>query len=188
MKMKTEEKKKKSQEILIFLDMDDVITEWQSYADKTSPDIPQKDLIEHYHSFDEEWWASIPPCDGARDFYDALCALAPVRFLTGIKLNTGVYGGKARWIMNFIPEKGAEILRALMPMSSTDKHLLAKSGRILIDDRLVNIQAWQAAGGIGIHHTGDHADSLRRVNQAIRKFKEQEQCSKPNKRQKKYCP
>jgi hypothetical protein len=35
---------------------------------------------------------------------------------------------------------------------SKDKHQHCRPGDILIDDRSSNIEEWQAAGGIAIHH------------------------------------
>ncbi|MDD9900149.1 MAG: hypothetical protein OXT65_04150 [Alphaproteobacteria bacterium] len=154
-------------QVLIFLDMDDVLTRWTDYAEKTIGHVPPEKRQEHYHTLGEDWWASIPAFDGARDFYDSLSARGPVRFLTGVKLEPGVYSGKARWIMNFIPEKGREILRSFMPVSSRDKQLLAGPGRILVDDRVKNIEEWRKAGGIGILHTGNYAESISKVDDAI---------------------
>jgi hypothetical protein len=49
---------------------------------------------------------------------------------------------------------------------SKDKHKHAEPGDILIDDRLDNIEQWIAAGGIGIHHTGNVEQTIRLLHEA----------------------
>ncbi|MBU6475099.1 MAG: hypothetical protein KGQ70_03960, partial [Alphaproteobacteria bacterium] len=38
---------------------------------------------------------------------------------------------------------------------------------ILIDDSEKNIKEWEEAGGIGIHHKGDFAETLEELRKAI---------------------
>ena len=58
-------------------------------------------------------------------------------------------------------------LNDLIICRAMDKHLLARPNHILIDDRQKNVDEWNAAGGIGILHTGDYADTMARVQKAI---------------------
>ena len=46
---------------------------------------------------------------------------------------------------------------------SKDKHLHAKPGDILIDDRASNIREWMEAGGVAILHRGDLDSTLREL-------------------------
>ncbi len=117
----------------------------------------------------------MPPYQGAKDFYDAGCALGDTKFLTGPALNAVCYEGKADWTKVFVPERanatpGNSILEDLIICRSEEKFLLAEPNRILVDDRLENIRMWEAAGGIGIHHDGDYADTLKRLNEAVKKI------------------
>ncbi len=158
-------------EIIIYLDMDGVFTRWEDYADAAAKaqGIPADKLSDFYHTLDEDWWATIPAYDGARAFYDSVKAIGPsrVKFLTGVKLNPGCFSGKAIWLQNFIPERGLSIMRDYLPCSSGDKDLQSQPGRILVDDRIENITAWEKKGGTGIHHKGDYADTLRRLQEAV---------------------
>ncbi|MBU6476207.1 MAG: hypothetical protein KGL10_02990 [Alphaproteobacteria bacterium] len=150
---------------LIFFDMDGVVADFLGHAareNKVGPDGNCK-----FDEMDEAWWAGIPAFPGARDFYDAACALARTRFLSGPALNPECFSGKALWVMDFVPERGKSILGDLVICRSESKCLLAAPNRILIDDNDLNIAEWAAAGGIGIQHKGDYAETLKELKTAI---------------------
>ena len=67
----------------------------------------------------------------------------------------------------FRPDRGRFALLDLLICRARDKHLLARPNCILVDDREKNVKEWVAAGGIGIHHKGDFAETLRQVKEAI---------------------
>ncbi|MBU6475626.1 MAG: hypothetical protein KGQ70_06645 [Alphaproteobacteria bacterium] len=109
----------------------------------------------------------MPPCDGAKEFYDAACKLGPVKFLTAPVLSEGCFSGKAAWVQSFVPERGREALKDLIICPGADKYFIAAPGRILIDDREKNVREWSAAGGISIHHKGDFAETLEALRKAV---------------------
>ena len=152
----------------IFLDLDGVLTDFERHCDETgyrrpdgSPDYERMNC--------NKWFGNMCAYDGARAFYDDLCRIARVRFLTAPITHPECFGGKAEWIKSFVPEKGGFVLKDLMIVASQDKYLIAKPGRILIDDRLKNVTAWRAAGGQAVHHTGDYAQTLLAVRNIIAK-------------------
>ncbi len=150
---------------LIFFDMDGVVADFAGHAvreNKIGPDGNFKS-----DEMDEAWWVGIPAFQGARAFFDAASELARTRFLSGPALNPGCFSGKARWVMNFVPERGKAILGDLIICRSENKCLLARPNRILVDDSALNIKEWQAAGGIGILHKGDYAETLKQLKDAI---------------------
>lgn len=151
----------------IFLDLDGVLTNFDAHA-KDKGKLDAKGGLK-YDDLDFEWWSTMPAFDGTREFYDECCKKAPTRFLTAPMLSEDCFGGKASWIRNFIPEKWRFPLLDLIICPSSDKHFLARPEHILVDDRIKNIQEWEAAGGVGIHHTGDYADTLRRIDEAMLK-------------------
>lgn len=118
---------------------------------------------------DYNWWVTMPAYAGAKAFYDVARKLGTVKFLTGPTLSEECFSGKARWVQTFVPERGKYALEDLIICPAADKQYLAASGRILIDDRIGNIQRWQAAGGIGIHHAGDFNVTLQVLRNAIPK-------------------
>lgn len=160
--------RKDAPKIEIFLDMDGVISDFDTHCSDTgyrrtdgSPDYNRMNTV--------EWYSNMAVFDGAREFYDRLQDRGHVRFLTAPIKFPECFSGKAEWIKKFVPERGRMILGDLMIVASKDKRLIAKPGRVLIDDSENNIREWTQAGGIGILHTGDYADTLKRLDAAISK-------------------
>lgn len=152
--------------ISFFLDIDGVIADMQGHLDNT-PEL-HKDGKVLWNEMGHEFTSTIPVIDGARDFFFSLKDMGDVRFLTSPSLIDGNYSGKAKWVSeSFLPEYGRDALRILMIVRKNDKHLLATPNRVLIDDTLSNVQDWQKAGGIGIHHTGDFEQTLQKVKDSV---------------------
>lgn len=147
-------------DIVIFLDMDGVISDFDTHAQDKYNDAGKF----KYEEMDFEWWSSMPVFDKARDFYETLKQKAEVNFLTGPMLSAGSFGGKAKWVESFI-NKWA--LGSLIVCPKTKKHFLAGPDRILIDDNAQNIKDWEAAGGVGIHHQGDYQQTLQKLDAVI---------------------
>lgn len=66
---------------------------------------------------------------------------------------------KQDWIMNHFPQHKFKFKSST---SSSLKHEFAKVGDILIDDHVLNIRDWEAAGGHGIRHI-NAAETLHRL-------------------------
>ena len=82
--------------IHIFFDLDGVLADFELHLqqeNKTTADGKPK-----WDALDYEWWSTMPACDGAREFYDAVKKLGIVKFLTGPSLDEECYSGKARWV------------------------------------------------------------------------------------------
>lgn len=151
--------------VVIFLDLDGVIADFEKHAHDHGKMKPSG--TPDWDSLDREWWTTIPMFKGAKDFCRELKKAAPVKFLTAPTLSPDCFGGKAEWIKNNF---GKWALRDLIICSGDDKELLAGPGRILIDDRLKNVMAWQQAGGIGILHQGDFERTLARTKDVLCNF------------------
>lgn len=147
-------------EIIIFLDMDGVIADFESHAHAMNKFNADGSL--NRDALDYAWWSTIPIFDGAQEFYAELKALSTVKFLTGPMIMSDSHHGKADWIINFSPE-GKWGLKDLIICPASNKHYLASPTRLLIDDMPKNIKAWEAAGGVAILHTGDFAKTLEQV-------------------------
>lgn len=157
-------------DIRIFLDLDGVIADFDSHT--KAHDKRWTNGWIKYKELDTAWWVSMPSFDGAKDFYDQLVLRAPTKFLTASPPTSGSdpYSAKATWVMNFA-ERDHHALKDLILCSRADKCLMAGPKRILIDDKAENIAEWVAAGGIGIHHKGNFADTLRRLDVELAKLK-----------------
>ena len=67
-----------------------------------------------------------------------------------------------------LPERGRFALLDLIICRGSDKSYLARSNHILVDDREKNIREWEAAGGIGIHHTGNFKETMEKLQAAVK--------------------
>lgn len=156
----------------IFLDIDGVIADFEDHLD-TQGKRDENGRIK-WDELDQQWFSTIPVYEGAQQFHKDLSSLGTVRFLTAPTLSVGCFAGKAQWVSeSFLPKKGKYALSSLMIMAKKDKQLVARPDRILVDDTKANIDSWIEAGGIGIHHTGDYAQTLQAVKDAINGIGEQ---------------
>lgn len=159
--------KKDEIEFEFFSDLDGVLTNFDKHA-KDQKKYDDKDKLV-WEALDYDWWRTMPAYDGAKDFYKELRGRGRTRMLTAPILNAGCFRGKADWVKDF---RGSRFgLLDLVICRAEDKNLLARPNHILVDDRQKNIDQWVAAGGIGILHTGDYADTLKRVDEAMEDFR-----------------
>ncbi len=160
---------KPAPEFQFFVDMDGVLSDFDSHAKAEGKFTPDGKTL--WDALDLKWWKTMPAYDGAREFFNGLKSMGPVRQLTAPILNADCFRGKAEWTINFRPEGGRFSLLDLIICRAADKNLLARSNHILVDDRQKNIDEWGHAGGIGILHKGDFADTRRRVDEAMAAYR-----------------
>lgn len=92
----------------------------------------------------ERFWTKIEPLPWCITFYDRLFEYADnVIILSSPSEHPGCYSGKYSWIRKVLGPKAK-----FCPFS--EKHLFSKSGRILIDDRELNLSKW-----LDIEESGD---------------------------------
>jgi hypothetical protein len=164
----------------IFLDLDGVLSDFDLHKRQEGKTLPGG--ATNYNALDYKWWSTMPVFDGAKEFYDAARKLGVVKFLTGPVPHEDCFAGKAHWVRNFVPERGKNILKDLIICSSGDKQFLARPNHILVDDRIANINEWRAAGGIGIHHTGDFAETMKQLQAAVAQITTPAPVTKPRRR------
>lgn len=152
--------------IIIYFDIDGVLGDFDGHAAARGKLKPGGRV--DYDALDEGWWTSMPAYPDAAAAVAEARRMGMVRFLTGPIPSPSCYSGKAQWLLNFEPElKGRfNILANLIICPAADKALLAGPKRILIDDNADNIAAWNAAGGIGIHHDGNMAKTMASLRAA----------------------
>ena len=152
-------------QFVVFFDIDGVVGDFDSHLDRH--DLRDANGQARWNALSLAWWQTMPPIAGAQDFFMRVAAKLPARFLTAPTLSTDCFTGKAAWVQTFLPHEGKGALKRLLIAPSSDKAYLAGPTRILIDDRTKNIEEWLAAGGIGIHFTGDWAAVERALKIAI---------------------
>lgn len=152
-------------EITIFLDIDGVLADFDGHA-KTHNKFKGDGKLD-FEALDFHWWSTIPAYDGAKAFYDNMKALAKTKLLTAPMVSPHSHHGKAVWLEKFdTGNKWALMDMIICP--SRDKHYLACEGRILVDDRIDNVEAWRQAGGHAVHHTGNFEKTLNTVMHLVK--------------------
>lgn len=160
-----------SSRIDVFFDLDGVLADFAGHAKAHGKFDAKGQTL--WDAIDYQWWTTMPACKGAKDFYDEVKAmkLGKVRFLTAASKSRSSFAGKADWVQTFAPERGRNAMLDIIIAPAHDKDFLAGPRRILIDDRQKNIDAWVAAGGIGILHAGDFAATREKLQAAVAKLK-----------------
>lgn len=164
----------------IYLDMDDVIADFKSYAISVlrKPQEGEKWLHEEwvklkdnprlYRDLDLTGGAEalVSCCRYLRDHhgFDLL-------FLTAVPKNNDVHWAfydKVNWAQLHFPD-----IPVMFGPYSHDKHVHCDADMqdILIDDRLSNCQEWTNAGGIAIQHKGDFVKTISALMSATEHFK-----------------
>jgi 5'(3')-deoxyribonucleotidase len=95
-----------------------------------------------------DFWASLEPFAWFGELVALMREFAPVTVLTSPSLAPSFLEGKVRWLYAHFPrEKGRHFSDFLI---GNQKHLLAQTGRVLIDDAEANVEAFRSAGGQAI--------------------------------------
>lgn len=156
---------KNENQVIIFFDLDGVLSDFDLHLHNENK--LTADGKTNWDALDYQWWSTMPVIEGAKEFYDEAKTLGKAKFLTAPVMGQDCFAGKAAWIQKFLPERGKFALMDLIICPSGDKLLLAGGKRILIDDREKNIQEWEAAGGIGIHHNGDFKATMQKLREKV---------------------
>lgn len=141
----------------IFCDMDGVLADFVAQWKKDYGDIPNNHLKkmgkakfdEILNSAPHKFWAEMPWMPSGKGGADLwkLINKYDTEILSAPADSEGSRKGKADWL------KSKGINNKLNLKKARDKQQLAAPNHILIDDYKRNIDQWEAAGGIGIHHT-----------------------------------
>jgi hypothetical protein len=136
----------------IYCDMDGVLVDFESGYEK----LTGIDLRGEFQKGDDFWdpiskagvgfWAGLKWMPGGQELWAYLKPYDPV-LLSAPSREESSRIGKAVWVKHKIP--GTKLILRY----AKQKQELATPESILIDDRQVNIDQWEAAGGIGILHT-----------------------------------
>ena len=165
----------------VYLDMDGVLADffggvekmyggehWKQLTSDKTKDL-KKEVIDRITGTD--FFATLPKFDTADGLIDMVKQFTGGTFsintspLRGDHENSGKY--KKVWISNNI-EAPAEII-VTGRKESYAKNKASGTPNILIDDRPVNIQRWQAAGGYGILYQANR-DSLDKVKKGLEDY------------------
>ena len=162
----------------VYLDMDGVLADffggvekmygvehWKELTNDKTKDL-KKEVIDRITGTD--FFATLPKFPTADALIDMVQKFTGGKFsintspLRGDHENSGKY--KKLWIQNNIEQPDEIIVTGRKESYATDK--ASGTPNILIDDRPVNVQKWQAAGGYGILYQANR-DSLSKVQEAL---------------------
>jgi len=146
------EENEKVMDYKIYCDMDGVLADFESgYEELTGID-----LRGEFKKGDDFWdpikvagvgfWAGLKWMPDGQELWDYLKPFNPI-LLSAPSREQSSRIGKHVWVKHKIP--GTKLILRY----ASQKQELATPESILIDDRQVNIDQWEAAGGIGILHT-----------------------------------
>ena len=171
---------------IVYLDMDGVLADffggveklygvshWKELTADKSKDL-KKEVIDRITGTD--FFATLPKFPTADGLIDLVKKFTGGTFsintspLRGDHENSGKY--KKVWISNNIEAPAEIIVTGRKETYAKDK--ASGTPNILIDDRPVNIQKWQAAGGYGILYQANR-DPLIKVQQALEEYGKQRQ-------------
>jgi len=136
----------------IYCDMDGVIADFElGYKELTGIDLQVKkpegeEFWDPIKIAGVGFWAGLKWMPGGQKLWDYIKPFHP-QLLSAPSREQSSRIGKAVWVKHKIP--GTKLILRY----ASQKKELATPESILIDDRQVNIDQWEAAGGIGILHT-----------------------------------
>ena len=170
----------------VYLDMDGVLADffggvekmygvdhWKQLTNDKTKDL-KKEVIDRITGTD--FFATLPKFDTADALIDMVKKFTGGKFsintspLRGDHENSAKY--KKVWISNHIEQPDNIVVTGRKESWAVDKG--TGTPNILIDDRPVNIQRWQGAGGYGILYQANR-DPLSKVQQALEKYGKQDQ-------------
>ena len=159
---------------LIFCDMDGVLVDFdKGYKDLTGKSTNHADVqdkndfwrlldksLKEKGLTEYDYWVNLPWMPDGKQLWNYIKGYKPY-ILTAPSLDPGSRQGKREWVEKELPEaKNVYFRKASLKPEFSGKN------RILIDDRADTIAAWNAKGGIGIHHTSA-SDTIEQLKKYV---------------------
>jgi hypothetical protein len=152
----------------LYLDLDGVMADFDAH-------FPAVFGLDHRSLADDDMWMQInahpsyfrdmPPCEGAKAFFDGISWLDPVILTACPRTN---YANAARQKRAWVREHLSTTCMILPVMGGYNKPLFMHApGDILIDDFERNTTCWQKEGGIAILHR-DFASTRTELDRCLR--------------------
>lgn len=148
----------------IFIDLDGVLVDFdRGYQELTGITTQQADtngvkaFWEPLTKAGAKFWITLNWMSDGKQLWDYIKKYNPI-LLSAPSREESSKLGKRVWVKRELPN----VKLILKPASQKQQY--ASPTSILIDDRQKNIDQWEAAGGIGIHHTSA-ANTLKQLKQ-----------------------
>lgn len=158
----------------IYLDMDDVVADFNAYANcvlgkkQDGEKWPHEDWIKLRDN--PRLYRELEPTAEADPLVNYCRYLRDhsgldVMFLTAVPKGNDVHWAfydKVLWAQRYFPD-----IPVMFGPFSKDKCVHCKPGDILIDDRTSNCEEWRSAGGFAVQHRKDLTQTLHELTQII---------------------
>lgn len=146
----------------VFVDMDDVVADFSGgFCRKFRKHhvVSGRAVMWNLIDTDDTFYETLPAAFGAGRLIEAVSKIPNHAFLSSSRTQ-GIAGQKERWLRE--RSEDARFIGVLPNENGTfDKSTWATQGAVLVDDYGHNIQQWEAAGGIGVHHYSCYATAYR---------------------------
>lgn len=154
----------------VFLDLDGVFADFDRRVKHLTGKHPSQ--LDRAHLWkmvnaDKRFFAELELIEGCMLLWEATKDLEPI-FLTGAPSSKVFQQQKREWVSRIF---GLELIVHVVPKRL--KQDFSGPHKVLIDDTPENIEQWIARGGHGILHTGDHASTVRALQQLLELYIEE---------------
>lgn len=148
----------------VFLDLDGVFADFDARVKHLTGKHPSQldgSRLWKMINSDKRFFAELELIEGCMALWEATRDLEPV-FLTGAPSNKTFQQQKKEWVARiFGPEFTVHVVPKKLKQDYSGPH------KVLIDDTPENIEQWIARGGHGILHKGDHASTIKALQELI---------------------
>lgn len=155
----------------IFCDIDGVLSDFSKHVEDNLgiPDNEERqhdptlrkvfwDKMVDFHERGGRFWEDLPLMDDAMDLWNFIKVYDPTIITATGGSIASAPAQKKVWLKKYFP--GIPYIITTQPGEKGGKH--GKKGRILIDDRCLEIEPWKKNGGIGILHK-NAADTIKQL-------------------------
>jgi len=150
------------------LDLDGLFADFEAGVVRLTGKTPdQLDPDEMWKAIDADpyFFEDLPIMKGSEELWELVKHTNNLKFLTGATSTQRFRTQKRIWVAR---RYGSKYEVNVVP--SETKSTFAGPGKVLIDDNLDNIDAWIAAGGIGIHHQGDYKQTAEKFLATVKEL------------------
>jgi hypothetical protein len=158
----------------IYCDLDGVLTDFEKRFEDLNPEhLKTRDYTAKYGTkkfwdfidseIGTEFWSGMSWMPDGKQLWEYISKYNPI-LLSAPSKNNESRLGKRIWVKNNINTKDKTPKTQLILTSAKTKQNYSRGNRILIDDRVDNVEQWRSQGGIGILHKNT-ADTIKQLQQ-----------------------
>lgn len=155
----------------VYLDLDGVFADFGKRVKHLTGKYPHqldKNRLWRMINSDERFFAELELIEGCIALWEATKDLEPI-FLTGAPSSPVFEQQKREWVARVF---GPEFTVHVVPRRLKQEY--SGPGKVLIDDMEENIEQWNARGGHGILHSGDHESTVAALKELMEIYNRKE--------------